>query len=396
MKIAVVCVARPDLDAHGTEKAAWFFSRELAKLGCEVHVFYPSSHGEESLVDNVRLRGVSSGATNRLLRRTIFFANCRRDVIRDDRRIDFDLISFHGPISLPLIPLLRILEKRLVLHIPISTVAEFRACITEVIQTFPSSIPIVTHFVEAISYELAFLHSAHAIVVPMEQSVDSFQSCWHKLDRDRFHVVPYGQDVHDRLYGRVRGSVGSFRAHLNNRKIVMFIGGTNWRRKGCRNLLYAYSQVARRIPSVLVIVGSPQEPYMSLMKKLGLRIGEDVIVTGLVSDEELALMYASCDMFTLPSLHEAFSQTVIEAMGFGKPVIVSPVASYPVQDGLEGYIVDPSNARSYAEGMIRILSNDILYAFMSKNARKKASQYSWDNAGRALYETYNKILHARL
>ena len=93
--------------------------------------------------------------------------------------------------------------------------------------------------------------------------------------------------------------------------------------------------VIRALPSLLqtvpdvtyVIAGSgPQERLDHLARELGVR--DRVIFTGLVSDEDLAAIYALCDLFVMPSRQdlaqhsvEGFGLVFLEANACGKPVI---------------------------------------------------------------------------
>jgi teichuronic acid biosynthesis glycosyltransferase TuaC len=100
------------------------------------------------------------------------------------------------------------------------------------------------------------------------------------------------------------------------------------------------------------MTGKPSKKYLFIASKLGLKIGVDLLLPGLVDNKTLALYYASCDVFFLPSLHEGFSQPILEVMAYGKPVVASPLAAYPtVTDGVEGFVVHPRNKDSYAPAL---------------------------------------------
>ena len=52
---------------------------------------------------------------------------------------------------------------------------------------------------------------------------------------------------------------------------------------------------------------------------------DNIVVTGYVSDLELGNLYRGCSMFLFPSLFEGFGMPPVEAMGFGKPTLVSDI-----------------------------------------------------------------------
>ena len=66
-----------------------------------------------------------------------------------------------------------------------------------------------------------------------------------------------------------------------------------------------------------------------------------------------------CSVFVLPSYREGTPRSVLEAMATGRAVITSdaPGCRETVDDGVNGYLVEPRNAASLADAMLR-LGND--------------------------------------
>jgi glycosyltransferase involved in cell wall biosynthesis len=180
-------------------------------------------------------------------------------------------------------------------------------------------------------------------------------------------------------------------AELEGKKVLLFVGN-DWYRKGVWYLLLAFSIVHRQIPdTVLVLTGPLQAPFISLAERL--KLMDSIIFLGNVDEETLARLYASCDIFVLPSFHEGFSQTVIEAMAFGKPVITTSIAGYPmVIHGREGFIVPPRDYKSIASSIITLLKDEELYRRMSVKAFEKAKKYTWEASARKLLVIYRKVI----
>ncbi|HEX6713812.1 MAG TPA: glycosyltransferase family 1 protein, partial [Thermoleophilaceae bacterium] len=64
---------------------------------------------------------------------------------------------------------------------------------------------------------------------------------------------------------------------------------------------------------------------------------------GYVADEDLPALYAGARAFALPSLHEGFGLTVLEAMAAGVPVVASRRAALPEVVTGAGVLVDPDD-----------------------------------------------------
>jgi glycosyltransferase involved in cell wall biosynthesis len=69
----------------------------------------------------------------------------------------------------------------------------------------------------------------------------------------------------------------------------------------------------------------------------------------------------SLDVFVMPSFTEGTSNSIVEAMACGKPIIAAEVGSIPHMIGGDtGILVPPGNKRALAEAMLRFADNDSL------------------------------------
>lgn len=135
------------------------------------------------------------------------------------------------------------------------------------------------------------------------------------------------------------------------------------------------------IPAELTIVGQGplREHLEGLIAKLGLT---NVRIIQPVGD--LDSLYASCDVFVLPSVEisEAFGLVQLEAMAHGKPVINThlPTAVPAVSlHGQTGLTVEPKNAAALREAIATLVYNPDLRSKYGAQARHRARQeYSYD------------------
>jgi glycosyltransferase involved in cell wall biosynthesis len=80
------------------------------------------------------------------------------------------------------------------------------------------------------------------------------------------------------------------------------------------------------------------------------------------------------DIFVLPSLSEACSNGLMEAMATGLPVVVTSVGGNPglVEDEVTGLLVPPGNAPALAKAIIRLVEDKALAARLGEQARTHA------------------------
>lgn len=131
--------------------------------------------------------------------------------------------------------------------------------------------------------------------------------------------------------------------------------------KGIETLLHGFAQLPQRQEGLqLVIVGSGPElaRLQPLAEELGIR--ELCVFEPAVAD--VAPWLRSIDIFVLPSLSEALSNSLMEAMACGCACIASKVGGNPelVRDGETGLLFQPGDAQDLLEKLTALVQNPSL------------------------------------
>lgn len=89
---------------------------------------------------------------------------------------------------------------------------------------------------------------------------------------------------------------------------------------------------------------------------------------------------------------ETFGLTVLEALAFGIPVIVPPVGGPAeiVREGQEGYLMSSYNTSEIAEKITRLSQDKPSYERLSKNARRRAGDFSENKFIKQILEVINE------
>jgi len=108
-----------------------------------------------------------------------------------------------------------------------------------------------------------------------------------------------------------------------------------------------------------------------------------VIIKGRLAYKELKEMLPGYDVLVFPSFFEGFALVIPEAMACGLPVITTTSTCGPdiIENGKEGYIIDPGDVTKLKEAMEYFIDQPGRIQDMGIWARKKAEQYSWDAYG---------------
>ena len=82
------------------------------------------------------------------------------------------------------------------------------------------------------------------------------------------------------------------------------------------------------------------------------------------------------DVIIQKSTREGFSLTVTEALWKGKPVVASNVGGIPIQiqDGENGFLVEPNDIKGCADRIVEILKNPKLADTIGKNAKERVRE----------------------
>lgn len=147
--------------------------------------------------------------------------------------------------------------------------------------------------------------------------------------------------------------------------------------KGISFLLDTAAELKRRGENPLFVVVGEGELRPTLEAKCReLGLAESVIFTGWVA-QAASRMLPVVDIFFQPSLWEAMSMVVLEAMAAAKPVVVTDVGDnrHVVDDDQNGFVVPPRDVRKMADAL-----QDLI--------RSKEKRARFGRAGRAKFEAH--------
>lgn len=144
---------------------------------------------------------------------------------------------------------------------------------------------------------------------------------------------------------------------------VAVFAGTVGRRKGVDTLLAAWPLVLRVVPEATLEVWGPVEDEM-------LNSTGAVYFKGPTSAMEVSERLLECRVAVLPSTAEAMPMFILEAMGAGRPSVVTDVGAMPSQIGGGGTVVAVGDAGQLAEALIKYLADPLLADQDGSAARK--------------------------
>jgi len=95
--------------------------------------------------------------------------------------------------------------------------------------------------------------------------------------------------------------------------------------KGIHDLIAAYSSLSPHAAKLVIVGGADHETQYSRQLKTLASHNPDIVLTGILTHEELHCLYNYARVFVLPSYYEGLPITLLEALSYGCQVIVSDI-----------------------------------------------------------------------
>lgn len=208
----------------------------------------------------------------------------------------------------------------------------------------------------------------------------------HGYNADRIDVIP--NFVEGRIESstpRVAGKQPTFN--------ILYVGKLH-RGKGVDILIQAFCNLTKANLGVqLTIIGDG--PQGKALRRLvgGLEIDDQVVFAGEVLHEDIWQYYQAADVFVHPAiLAEPFGRTILEAMQFSLPLIVSNAGAPPEIIGDAGLVFEKGNVEDLTGKLGLLYRDEKLRHKLSSNCSKVLRNYDRDKILDKITTLYQQVL----
>lgn len=212
----------------------------------------------------------------------------------------------------------------------------------------------------------------------------------------RITVVPNGMDlrpflqVTDRDRREIRREL-----NIDDTSRLIVVAGRIVPDKGQDRLIRAMPALLKRVPSaMLCLVGEGHGRVACARMAAELTVADRVRFTGYRTD--IPRLLCAADVVAVPSLHESFGYSALEAMAAGRPVVAFRVGGLPelIEESTTGLLVAVDDETGLMDALHRLLSDATLAARMGRAGRRRATQFTIERHVDQLLHVY-KNLYAR-
>jgi len=164
---------------------------------------------------------------------------------------------------------------------------------------------------------------------------------------------------------------------------------------GIEYFLESLIEVMREVSDVRVIMcgdGPLRDKFTKFVDKHSL--GEYVFFTGNVPNNDLPEYYNAADIYVSSSLSDGISQSLLEAMACGLPVIVTDIPSNRewIINGENGFIVPREDSKVLSGRLLQLLQDEVLQKeFGRRNLKIAKERADWNKNFEKLVEVYEHL-----
>lgn len=182
------------------------------------------------------------------------------------------------------------------------------------------------------------------------------------------------------------------RSQKKNTHTILFLGFI-CDRKGCYDVPDIVEKVIVDIPDAKFILAGSGE-IDAVKAKCSDSVKVHIEFPGWIRGSEKDRLLREADVFFLPSYNEGMPMSILDAMGYGLPIVSTTVGGITkiVHDGKNGFVFEPADKNGMAEAIVKILSDENMLKTMGQSSVKIIEDgYSLEKHIENLEGTYRDV-----
>lgn len=264
-----------------------------------------------------------------------------------------------------------------------------------------------THFISYIDY---YLEKTPSLIAPVKKWLSRDQKLFYEkckivyvptqnmvteletlgISSSNFKIWPRG--LHKERFNPSKRDLQKIKSITgNDSKNIIFASRLVWE-KNLKTLIRIYQQVKTQQLKFNFIIAGEGVAKESLKKLM-----PDAYFLGHVHHDELAVIYASCDIFLFTSVSETYGNVVAEAMASGLPCVIANGggSAHFIEHGINGFLCKPEDCSDYVEKLNLLIENESLSTEFSQKGLSFASTLQWDRLTKTYFNDLENIYHEK-
>lgn len=231
------------------------------------------------------------------------------------------------------------------------------------------------------------VEKSQKIIVPSRDVKNQLEKEWGVTEK-KIIVTPEGVEetllaLKNKLNNKVQIKLLE---KIGVKKPFIFYVGNAHPHKNVEALIKAFQNVKKDYPNLnLVLSGADHYFWRRVKFEFS---GPDIVYTGFVTDEVLAVLFSNAQMFVMPSLEEGFGIPVLESFACGCPVVCSDIGSLKEVGGDACTYFNPKSINDISEKIKMVLRNEKLKKSLIQKGTKRVKLFSWKKLAEKTLKIY--------
>lgn len=364
---------------NGVVSSIESFRIELEKQGHDVYVFAPKMKPEQKETDKIiRFRAF------KFIFQPEYYVSVpfTRQIIKKFWKKELDIVHTHTPFSLGNLGYYYSAVKKVPL------VSTYHTLYPEYVKAYILQGKVLTpNMVKKLS--AIFHNRCDLTIAPSEKIKKLLKSYGVKT---KIESLPTGINLNNFK----KTQTNNFRKKNKigpDDKVLLYVGRVA-QEKNIDFLIKSFESISQQKQDVKLIIagdGPHKKALKLLSKKLGLE--KKVIFTGYLHKEDVVKAYYSSDIFVFASKTDTQGMVILEAAACGLPIVaVKDEAFADILKNKENGFTTGENKNIFADKIIKLLEEDILYRQMSSASKQIANDFTIEKQTNKLLEFYNKLI----
>lgn len=177
-----------------------------------------------------------------------------------------------------------------------------------------------------------------------------------------------------------------------NNGVLLFMGLIN-EMKGCYDIVDVVEKVSRQIPNVKMIMCGEGDIEQIKDKASSKGILDKFVFPGWVRDQKKDEILREANIFFLPSYSEGMPMSILDAMGYGLPIVASKVGGIPKIVRNNGEMCEPGDIDGFSQKIVELLQDDKKLFDAGRESRNIVqSEYSLDAHIEKIENLYDSVI----
>ncbi|NLL91710.1 MAG: glycosyltransferase family 1 protein [Ruminococcaceae bacterium] len=200
-------------------------------------------------------------------------------------------------------------------------------------------------------------------------------------------IARFSRGVDTEFFNPAKRSTEFRRTHGLEDKLVFTYVGRIAAEKSLDILIDAYCRLYDMYGEKVALVMTGDGPCLDMCRE---KLPRDTVYTGFLTGEDLAVAYASADVFVCTSATETFGNVVLEAMASGLAVLGADAGGVGenIRHGKTGLSFESGNADALYSDMVSLLLDENKRKALASEGRVHALTRTWDSVFSELIEHY--------